>query len=408
MARVRFAADIATTGPDVLRGSFETDYNGITVLPADGIFIYNAIYNYNDLIEGGVGNDLIIGDRYDTGGTTVYGSDSLYGGLGNDTIYGDNGPENLDFRNLTRGSYNIIYGGYGNDVGHGGGDVDYMYGDQGNDSLYGYSGRDWLYGGVGNDLLTGGVGDDRLEGDDGQDVLRGGIGDDVMYGGRGSDTFVGDDGSDYIYGDFGSRDTLALDTLTYASAAGYIYVDLALTAVQDTGFAGLDAIRDIEVLIGSNFNDKFSGGDGNEMLYGGLGRDRLYGRAGADSLYGGAGNDTLTGGAGRDSLTGGAGADAFVFNIAPIALNRDVIADFSVKDDTLQLTKAVFAKLGATVTASEFRIGVSAIDSDDRLIYNKITGVLSYDADAHGGNTQLTIATLHTGLALTIADFLMV
>lgn len=64
--------------------------------------------------------------------------------------------------------------------------------------------------------------------------------------------------------------------------------------------------------------------------------DLLMGGAGADTLSGGAGTDILIDGAGRDRLTGGAGADVFILDADGA---RDVIADFSVGSDMIDMSR---------------------------------------------------------------------
>ncbi|MGO4574405.1 calcium-binding protein, partial [Microvirga sp. 2TAF3] len=85
--------------------------------------------------------------------------------------------------------------------------------------------------------------------------------------------------------------------------------------------------------------------------------------------------------------------------------NLDTITDFNVKDDTIWLDNAVFKKLGKGSEAKPgqlakgfFTIGDKAKDKDDYLIYNKKTGVLSYDADGSGKGTAVEIAKLSKNL----------
>lgn len=80
------------------------------------------------------------------------------------------------------------------------------------------------------------------------------------------------------------------------------------------------------------------------VLDGGNGADTLRGNTGNDTLLGGAGNDELFGAGGRDLLTGGAGADTYLFtaigdSAAGVGL-RDVITDFSVSEDRIDLDAA--------------------------------------------------------------------
>ncbi|ANY78424.1 hypothetical protein BB934_09445 [Microvirga ossetica] len=142
--------------------------------------------------------------------------------------------------------------------------------------------------------------------------------------------------------------------------------------------------------------------------------DRIAGGAAKDSLSGGLGNDTIFGGLGNDVLTGNGGRDFFVFNTKPNkSSNVDRVSDFSAKDDTIWLDNAVFTKIGETGTearpaklkADMFWTGKAAHDSSDRIIYDKATGALYYDADGTGRSAQVKIATLTKNQKVSVSDF---
>jgi Ca2+-binding RTX toxin-like protein len=177
-----------------------------------------------------------------------------------------------------------------------------------------------------------------------------------------------------------------------------------------------------DTIYGAGANDALYGGDGIDRIDGGSGNDKLFSDAGADRLYGKAGRDTLSGGLGNDTLTGGRGKDAFVFD-TPLGtwktdrlVNFDRVTDFSVKDDSIRLDNAVFKKLGAgTATKPKalkeafFTIGHHAKDKNDYLIYDRKTGVLSYDADGSGSKAKaVEFALLKKSLALTAKDFFVI
>ncbi len=82
------------------------------------------------------------------------------------------------------------------------------------------------------------------------------------------------------------------DTVTYATAASAVTVNLNLTSQQNTGGSGLDTLSKVENLIGSAFNDNLTGNDASNVLVGNAGNDTLAGWSGADTMLGGAGNDT--------------------------------------------------------------------------------------------------------------------
>jgi VCBS repeat-containing protein len=93
-----------------------------------------------------------------------------------------------------------------------------------------------------------------------------------------------------------------------------------------------------EAIYGDNGNDVLSGMGGSDHLYGENGEDTLNGGNGIDFLDGGNGKDILNGGKGSDFLTGGNGNDTFVFeNYGPNSKDIDVITDFKVGNDTIQL-----------------------------------------------------------------------
>jgi len=164
------------------------------------------------------------------------------------------------------------------------------------------------------DTLIGGGGDDILTGFDGADFLDGGAGNDILDGGAWflerppfAPEFFDDD----------------VDTVTYASAAAGVTVNLALGRVfQDTKGAGIDKLGGIENLIGSAFADTLTGNGEHNVLAGGGGNDTLVSGIGDDTLDGGSGIDTahyanagtgvtvaLAGGA-RDTV--GAGTDTLI------------------------------------------------------------------------------------------------
>ena len=114
-------------------------------------------------------------------------------------------------------------GGAGDDTLIGANDKDVLRGLGGNDSIDGGDGNDTINGGEGNDTVRGQGGDDVIEGDAGEDSLDGGSGNDTVKdvgvstirGGDGNDTLgatatesgraaglvvYGDAGNDYIEG----------------------------------------------------------------------------------------------------------------------------------------------------------------------------------------------------------------
>jgi Ca2+-binding RTX toxin-like protein len=171
-----------------------------------------------------------------------------------------------------------------------------------------------------------------------------------------------------------------------------------------------------DVIRGGNGNDDIYGYDGDDILFGDAGNDRLYGGRGDDDLYGGTGRDLLvgdfgsdylSGGLDRDTLYGGPGKDYFVFDSTPSATNMDTIKDFYAVDDTIMFDNRIFTRVGRDgwLSGAAFRVGAAALDSSDRIIYQKSTGALLYDSDGYGGRAAIKFAQVQPGLNLTKADF---
>jgi Ca2+-binding RTX toxin-like protein len=264
------------------------------------------------------------------------------------------------------------------------------------------NGRDLLYGNAGNDYLDGGDGIDVLDGGDGNDTLIGGGGEgpNILKGGKGNDVYKFKEKVDIII-DSGGLDARVVSKTTTLSSNDKLFEGLAADeTLKASKTVNLKGTAKANILLGHS---------GKNTLDGLAGNDLLEGRGGNDKLLGGAGNDRLTGGLGSDALDGGAGKDAFVFDAA-LGSGVDKITGFSTRDDTIVLDKFVFAALGAGKLASSYFVtGTAAKDADDRIIYNKTTGALSYDADGIGSAAAaIKFATLDKNLKLAAADFLIV
>lgn len=214
--------------------------------------IYNALLHQDDersLIEnvqGGSGNDTLIGNQTINRLSGGAGDDRLVGGGGRaDLLDGGAGIDTVDYSASPEGVALRLDG-----VGSGGearGDmiirVENVVGSAFDDVVIGSASDNLMNGGTGSDVLHGEVGVDTLDGGDGDDKLSGGFDNDSLHGGAGDDTLDG--GSSEGYLPFGSR--------------------------QDA--------------------DNLSGGDGNDTLFGNYADDVLSGDAGDDTLEGGEGND---------------------------------------------------------------------------------------------------------------------
>lgn len=390
-----------------------------------------------DVLTGGSGNDeLYGGDGYDTlnGGDN---SDGLVGGAGNDTLIGGamadallggTGSDTASYYDATKGVVASLTDSLIN-TGDAKGDLyssienltgsryaDTLVGDAQNNILTGGSGGDLLQGGGGRDTasyagaskgvvanladstantndaagdrydsiecLVGTAHEDALTGNQYANTISGGEGNDKLDGGSGNDILIGGAGADRLIGGAG------VDTASYQDAAGGIIANLG-DASLNTGDAKGDTYSAIENLVGSGYADTLKGNSGDNNLNGGDGDDKLYG------------------GNGNDVLIGGAGKDMFVFHTALSPTNIDTIEDFSAADDTIRLDDDIFTMIGkvGSLSSDAFYSGTKAHDASDRIIYDKVTGKLWYDADGTGKGVAIEFAQLDKGLIITADDF---
>ncbi|WP_083930208.1 calcium-binding protein [Methylovulum miyakonense] len=323
--------------------------------------------------SGNNANNIIIGNRGDNVLSGWGGDDSLSGGAGNDTLFGNTGTDKLN-------------GGEGDDtfVVDVTGDTVIEAANEGIDMVKS-SASFTLSANVENLALLGiedinGTGNtlsNEISGTSGDNILNGGMGIDTLKGGLGNDIYV---------------------------------VDLSQDSVLENADSGIDQIQSgASYSLPINVEHLFLTGDAAINGIGNTQGNALIGNSAANSLDGGIGFDLLVGGLGNDKLTGGPGMDSFRFNASPTE-NIDIITDFTVNDDTIQLDNAIFAKLATTGTLDSalFVKAAAAIGADDYIIYTPTTGALAYDADGNGAGAKVQIAQLGINLALTNADFMVI
>ena len=404
----------------------------------------------NDTLTGGAADELLVGDYFDVdlfngaddltkpfdpsvvGNDVIYGgigADYIWAGLGNDSGYGGDGDDNFIVSESQPG-IDYFFGGAGDDSiqfadvwnlgyttisvnqislgaaasietlifvenifniaidvsGTSSGDTFDLagvsvYADyDGFDTVQGTGDFDLL---AGNDRFTGGVSQELVDGGDGNDTITGNGGNDTLVGGRGADSMIGGKGNDLYFVD------ARLDAIKELSGQG--------TDTVKTTLSGFDLADNVENL--TNIGSAGFKGTGNTLK---------------NTISGNNFNDTLNGGLGNDTLSGFGGNDAFVFNTALGSSNVDTITDFKPGFDLIHLENTgtgLFNKIRAgELTEAAFKITTpqSAVDADDRIIYNAATGRLIYDADGSGSGVGITFAFLTPNLALTAGDFLVI
>jgi Ca2+-binding RTX toxin-like protein len=398
----------------------------------------NGIGNASaNTLTGNAGNNILDGQA---------GADVMTGGLGNDAYYVNHSGDSIV--EADGGGTDTIYS-----------TISYALGQfVENLVLQGLSPTGAALNGTGNalnNLIISNEGANKLSGGAGNDTLQGGVGNDTIDGGTETDTvvFSGNRASYAINGTLIDRtvanstdgtDTLKnVEILQFADGklVGDVWqpnpvapsnpsnpsnptdpnipVETRVGSSRSEHLLGNNNVNIIngmggnDVITGRGADDRLYGGSGNDTIDGGAGHDRIYGDAGKDKISGSTGDDTIYGGASNDTLYGNSGWDTFVFNTrlgsakTDRAYNFDSVKDFNVKYDSFWLDNAVFKKLGKGTSSNPGQLDKEC-EKDDYLIYNKKTGVLSYDADGSGSKEAVEFAQLSKNLKLTYKDFFVI
>lgn len=347
--------DAMTGGAGVDTLSFASASNGVTVNLLSGSSTGHGADTFSgfEAVVGSNFDDLLISSR--TGAT-------LNGGGGTDIFVLFDGADvvdggddrRLDFANyefVGPVTVNLSITGPQNT---GGGGIDTLIRVEGvtgsgfDDVLTGNSVGNVFLGGLGNDRLDGVGGHDGAAYSDGARVrgitvdlqLSGGpqtidavsgeqetlVSIERLYGSRFDDRLFGDAGDNGFGG--GPGDDLmdgrgGFDWVSYFEATSGVTASLATRDWQNTVGAGTDKLVDIEMLIGSRWNDNLAGGAGDDLLAGTGGNDRLDGGFGRDTAVYGADHNIARGVVVDLSITGpqdtlGEGVDTLV-NIEDLA-----------------------------------------------------------------------------------------
>ena len=230
--------------------------------------------------------------------------------------------------------------------------------------------RDPLINGTaGNDVITATPNDSTINGLGGDDKLIGQGSNDVLNGGDGNDTLDGGLGNDTLDGGAG------VNTASFDHFPTPVTVNLAKGTA--TG-QGNDIMRDIQKVIGSNFNDTIVGNAADNVIDGGAGIDtvRFDGVAAAvmvdlsmetatgqgndtllhiENVTGSSLNDTITGNAGDNVIDGGGGTDTVRFDGVAAAVTVNLVNGTAAGQgaDTLRnIENIVGSSLDDTITGN--------------------------------------------------------
>ncbi len=339
-------------------------------------------------------------------------------------IEGTSGADRIDLTNVADvdlGPDGVIDGGGGNDLLVGNDQGQTILGDAGNDTLRGNGGNDVLDGGAGNDEVRGGSGNDTITVGDGRDTVFGDGGrdtflvDDVIDdndsidGGSGADTVRTESGTGNLrFNVFdtvgGNANVSGIETVRaegIEGTSGADRIDLTNVADVDLGPDGvIDGGGGNDLLVGNDQGQTILGGAGNDTLRGNGGNDELDGGAGNDRVEGGAGNDTITVGNGRDTVFGDGGRDTFL--VDDVIDDNDSIDGGSGADTvrtesgTGNLQFNVFDTVGGNANVSSIETvraeGIEGTSGADRIDLTNVADVdLGPDGviDGGGGNDLL-------------------
>jgi Ca2+-binding RTX toxin-like protein len=151
------------------------------------------------------------------------------------------------------------------------------------------------------------------------------------------------------------------------------------------------------------------GDAGKDTILGGNDPDTIHGGSGTDRIDGGADNDVIFGGTGKDIISGGADVDQFIFTRvkdSPAGRGRDVIKDFVVGEDRIQLA-IIDAKRGGSNDMFTF-IGKHAFhDKAGELRYKFEAGHTVVQGDVNGDGTADIEIQLSGHHVLHAADFVL-
>ena len=428
------AGAYSLTLADIFLGAGQTITFDGSSLTAGQTFTFNGSLESNghfeikggaaaDNITGGAGNDVINGNA---------GADTAAGGAGNDIYLIDNAGDVV-----TEGAglgldtvFTIVSYTIGNNVERlavngvattnainltGNSEANELSGNDGANVIDGRDGADLMLGYGGNDIfIVNHAGDVVIEGAGGgldtiftsvgmtlgNNVERIGVnGFTTTYainltGNSVANEMWGNDGVNILDGAGGA------DIMTGFGGNDIYFVDNAGDLILETGTGGYDTIFT---------STSFTIGDDIERLavngVSGTAPLSLTGNAKPNEISGNDGGNLISGQGGADILIGNGGADMFAFT-SSIYGGIDQIADFQAGIDRIGLDDSEFAGLTLGVLpAGAFRSGVAALDADDRIIYNPVTGQLFFDADGSGVGAAVQFANLSNNLSLSASDF---
>lgn len=284
----------------------------------------------------------------------------------------------------------------------------------------------YIDGGAGNDTIVyfdgapdhsiaptvhGGAGDDTLSVDRDGGEING-----TTPHSAGPAYYFGDDGNDSLIMQrtFANRDFqggAGIDTVDYSEFSTVGGILVTLDDKTGDGPRGFDNVHsDVEVVIGTQWNDTLIGSNHSETLDGSTGNDSIVGNGGNDSIIGDEGDDTILGGAGDDTLLGNNGNDSIIGGDGTDVMNGGAGINVVLEDlpqspppapvSPFALTGGIFSVHG---TSGDDQIIVRLKSGDAGKIEAvlgstvqafTIAGITSIFVDAGTGNDRIDLSTI--------------
>lgn len=292
--------------------------DSITMLAMDPSFLAAT----TTTINGGDGNDIIIGNDLANTLRGGAGNDLLTGGGGNDSIAGGSGNDSYFFDTdfaLGTDTLSELAGGGVDTLDFGATSTRSVAINLANAALQPVNvGLNLILGSAltFENVIGGDLGD-NINGNTLNNTIVGSGGNDNVSGGTGDDVYKFD--TDLALGFDTISDSGGIDTFDFSQTVGRaITLNLGFPGPQIVN-AGLTlTIANIvaEIVIGGALGDTLTASFTNSVLVGGRGSDRLIGGSGRNVLIGGTGADNISGNGGDDLLI--AGSTSHDFNVSAL------------------------------------------------------------------------------------------
>jgi Ca2+-binding RTX toxin-like protein len=319
-------------------------------------------------VDGGDGEDILIGSAL---------GDTLRGSAGHDTLNGNAGDDVFEYTGTAGvpNGYDTIDGGAGNDTLRA----------IANNAVIGVrtlTGVEAIDGGAASGVTLAGaenadVFDSRLISIIGIAKYSGGGGDDIIHATSRAETLIGGAGNDRLSGADGN------DVFEFSGTGdGFDEIDGGagadvIKAMVDNTIIGLKSVTGIETIMANGKTNVVIQGSNDDNLFdfsavtllgitridGGGGNDTIIGKGQGDALFGGSGNDRMAGNFGNDTIDGGTGLDVAVYagerSTYAISTSTGSIKITSIRDNQAIIDGNDGTDTLVNIETAEFKDGVT-------------------------------------------------